>query len=120
MPSMPLKLVLFDVDDTLCDYAGARTLRLRRAFADALVAGPPVPDREVDLEALVAESIAIHPHGTDHFADLLSRYGVDSPDAIARARTWYQTNRFLGLELFPDAAEILRLARAGGHGVGLI
>ena len=119
MPSMQLRLVLFDVDDTLCDYAGARALRLRRAFADALV-GRSVPNREVDLEALVAESIAIHPHGTDHFADLLSRYGVDSRDAIAGARRWYQTNRFLGLELFPDAAEILRLAQAGGRGVGLI
>ena len=117
---MPLRLVLFDVDDTLCDYAGARASRLRRAFADALATGGPATGPAVDLDALVAESIAIHPHGTDHFADLLSRYGVEGPYAIAGARKWYQTNRFLGLELYPDAVDILRLARAGDRGVGLI
>ena len=120
MPVMPLELVLFDVDDTLCDYAGARASRLRRAFAGALAAGRPAGGPAVDLDALVAESIAIHPHGTDHFGDLLSRYGVQNPDAIAGARQWYQTNRFLGLALFHDAVEVLRLARACGRGVGLI
>lgn len=120
MSQLSARLVLFDVDDTLCDYAGARAVRLRRAFADALASGRSAEDREVDLDALIAESIAIHPHGTDHFADLLSRYGVERPDAIAGARNWYQTNRFLGLKLFPDAVDVIRRARAGGRGVGLI
>ena len=117
MAAMTLELVLFDVDDTLCDYAGARALRLRRAFATALATGGRL--EQINIDTLVAESIAIHPHGTDHFPDLLTRYGVESPDAIADARQWYQTNRFLGLALFNDALDILRFARAGGRAVGL-
>jgi putative hydrolase of the HAD superfamily len=117
---MPYKLVLFDLDDTLCDYAGARAYRLRLAFTTALAAG--CGNAEIDLDALIAESIAIHPHGTDHFRELLGRYGVESLDAIAEAQDWYQTNRFLGLRLYPDALETLNLARTAGadRRVGLI
>lgn len=114
---MTLKLVLFDVDDTLCDYAGARDLRLRHAFTAAFAARR---GGGVDLDEVVAESIAIHPHGTDHFEELLTRYGVESADAIAEARDWYQSNRFYGLRLFPDAIPTLTAARREGRAVGLI
>jgi putative hydrolase of the HAD superfamily len=117
---MTFDLVLFDVDDTLCDYAGARVLRLRHAFTSALATRKPDIAEPVDLECLIAESIAIHPHGTDHFPDLLRRYGVDDPAAIVAARQWYQTNRFLGLQLFPDAVHTLARARAHGRAVGLV
>lgn len=117
---MTLKLVLFDLDDTLCDYAGARAVRLRLAFSAAFAAASVSPPN--DMEALIAESIMLHPHGTDHFADLLARHGVTDPDAVAAARRWYQTNRFHGLRLFPDALETLALVRAAGMSrkVGLI
>jgi FMN hydrolase / 5-amino-6-(5-phospho-D-ribitylamino)uracil phosphatase len=118
---MTLELVLFDVDDTLCDYAGARAQRLRHAFTRALATcSPQVGAEPVDMERLIAESVAMHPHGTDHFPELLRRYGVEDPDAVAGAREWYQTNRFLGLQLFPDAVTTLGHARANGRTIGLI
>lgn len=119
-PRMPVNLVLFDVDDTLCDYAEARAGRLRRAFTVAFELAATAPPQ--DMTAMIAESIAIHPHGADHFPALLARYGVDHPSAAAEARVWYQANRFYGLQLFPDALEALRLVRGIGNGrkVGLI
>lgn len=113
---MTLDLVLFDLDDTLCDYASARRVRLQTAFAEAF-AGLPV-----DLDAVIAESIAIHPHGVEHFADLLARHGVDRPEAAQAAQTWYRANRFYGLSLFPDALATLAVARSGSspRKVGLV
>lgn len=115
---MTFRLVLFDLDDTLCDYAGARAIRLREAFGRALSATRD----DVDLDRVIAESIDIHPHGTDHFPDLLARYGVLRADAVAAAQTWYRVNRFYGLALFPDALSTLRLARSVllGRKVGLV
>jgi putative hydrolase of the HAD superfamily len=103
------ELVLFDLDDTLCDYAGARARRLRRAFEQAAAhAGARLPD---DLEPMIAESIAIHPHGTEHFRDVLERYGITGEGAVLAAREWYATNRFHSLALFPDAVETLTSVR---------
>ena len=34
------KAVIFDLDDTLCDYAAARETRLRRAFTLSQTAAP--------------------------------------------------------------------------------
>jgi HAD superfamily hydrolase (TIGR01549 family) len=109
MPTTPImprpRLVLFDLDDTLCDYAGARFGRLRRAFGDALA---QVPGGEaVDLDRLVEESIAIQPHGSDHFGELLTRYGAGRAELVQRARDWFHANRFHGLRLFPGAADLL-------------
>jgi putative hydrolase of the HAD superfamily len=101
-------LVLFDLDETLCDYSGARTGRLRGAYGDAFLAAGA---RDIDLDAVIAESIAIHPHGSDHFPDILARHGVENPDLALEARRWYQQNRFLGLRLFPDARELLHRVR---------
>jgi putative hydrolase of the HAD superfamily len=113
-------LVLFDLDDTLCDYAGARAGRLRIAFGIAL--SRTSGGAKVDLERLIAESVAIHPHGCEHFGELLARYGVDDATAVHAARSWYHTNRFLGLALFADAAEVLRSIRAAvpGRRIGLV
>lgn len=120
-PRWRADLVLFDLDDTLCDYAGARDLRLRMAFAAALATtaqgdGPPV-----DLGDLVAASIAIQPHGADHFTDLLGPLGVPR-EASEAATRWYRTNRFHGLRLFADAVETLRSvrARAPRRPIGLV
>jgi putative hydrolase of the HAD superfamily len=116
----PPSLVLFDLDDTLCDYAGARAGRLRTAFGTALAHAPN--GAEVDLDRVITESLAIHPHGSDHFGELLARYGVADPAVIQDARTWYHTNRFLGLALFADAVEMLRAIRVAlpGRRIGLI
>lgn len=119
-PPSPLvptpRLLLFDLDDTLCDYASARDERLRRAFgpAAARLAGGPVP--ATLLDRLVAASVAIHPHGADHFADLLRDHGLDDPAVAEAAVAWYRTNRFHGLALFADAAATLAASRTTGDG----
>jgi putative hydrolase of the HAD superfamily len=121
----PLRLVLFDLDDTLCDYAGARAERLGIAFGRALATVQARADRATgalggepaapfgqtaDLSALIAASIAIHPHGADHFGDLLRPYGVTA-DGAALASAWYRANRFHGLKLFPDAVATIEAIR---------
>ncbi len=114
-------LVLFDLDDTLCDYAGARDLRLRTAFAAALATTARDDRLPADMDQLIAASIAVQPHGADHFADLLGPLGV-SRDASEAATRWYRTNRFHGLRLFDDAVETLRAirTRTPGRPIGLV
>jgi HAD superfamily hydrolase (TIGR01509 family) len=105
----PPRVVIFDLDDTLCDYSSARETRLRIAFSKALErrnADAPEPD----LELLIKESIQLQPHGTDHFADFLGRYGVDGRGS-ATAAEWFRTNRFHGLHLFPETVAVLSSLR---------
>lgn len=115
-------LLLFDLDDTLCDYAAARDSRLRRAFQQALHLRSP--DHEIDMDQLVADSVAMHPHGADHFGELLQARGVHEAEIAAAAATWYRTNRFHGLDFFADAVPTLGRLRAAlpkPHGrIGLI
>jgi putative hydrolase of the HAD superfamily len=110
-------LVLFDLDDTLCDYTAARALRLRTAFGQALAAVRELAADELDR--LIAESIAIHPHGADHFPELLARYGLEDPAARA-AQRWYTENRFHGLALLPDTLTVLERLRGSGRRIGLV
>ena len=118
---MTLSLVLFDLDDTLCDYSGARDGRLRTAFGQAFAARAGGGIDDAALDRLVVESIATQPHGSDHFPALLARHGLTDPSLAEEASRWYGRNRFLGLELFPDAIRLLGLARAeGARRVGLI
>jgi putative hydrolase of the HAD superfamily len=112
-------LVLFDLDDTLCDYDGARTGRLRRAYGDAFAAAGI---GDVNLDAVIAESLEIHPHGTHHFPDLLARHGMTDSELATRAQRWYLSNRFQGLALFSDAQAVLGEVRAlpGVRAIGLV
>jgi putative hydrolase of the HAD superfamily len=114
------RLVLFDLDDTLCDYAGARALRLRIAFTLAMEGRPA--ESVVDVDRLIEDSLAMHPHGTDHFAELFDRHGIGAEAEAARAAEWYGTNRFHGLELFADAIETLQAVRQAlpGRRIGLV
>jgi HAD superfamily hydrolase (TIGR01549 family) len=103
-------LLLFDLDDTLCDYATARDTRLRLAFQHALASISNA--RHVDIDQLVAGSIAIHPHGADHFGELLRQHGVNDPAIAATAAAWYRRHRFHGLTLFADAESTLATLRS--------
>jgi putative hydrolase of the HAD superfamily len=104
------ELVLFDLDDTLCDYDGARAGRLRIAFG---LAEESAGRRfRTPIDDIVTESIRIQPHGVDHFPALLADYGIDDPTAAEAAARWYVSNRFHGLKLFPDAIETLQTVRA--------
>jgi putative hydrolase of the HAD superfamily len=121
------RLILFDLDDTLCDYARARALRLRLAFSldrENLVGGSS--DR--DLDGMISDSLAMHPHGADHFPELFRRHGIGDASVAAAAMAWYRANRFLGLELFADARATIAALRgtddndqlAGRRGIGVI
>jgi len=108
------RLALFDLDDTLCDYAAARDLRLRVAFQEA--AGPL--DAEL-LDRMAEESIAVQPHGADHFPELFRRHGLD-PDRASEAVRWYREHRYHGLALFDDAVPVLSTLRSRGHRLGIV
>lgn len=121
MTSSP-KLVLLDLDDTLCEYSAARRARLRRAF---LGGDNPTAHAhlDLDLDRLVADSIAREPHGSDHFQQLFADHGVDDPAISARAAAWFNANRLHGLECFPgvhrDLARLRDALPAGGK-LGLV
>ena len=104
------KAVLFDLDDTLCDYAAAREARLRRAFTLSLDGS--IQSREgIDLDRMVAESIQMHPHGADHFEELFARFGIADVREANAAASWYRQNRFHELRLFPGVEEIFSHVR---------
>ncbi len=116
------RLVLFDLDDTLCDYSSARERRLRTAFSggDDPTAHAPL---NLDLERMVAVSIALNPHGVDHFSRLFADLGIADPGCAERAAGWYQRNRFFGLDLFPEALRViawLRSTRGWSSRIGVV
>ena len=106
------RLVLFDLDDTLCDHDSSLRLRLRMAFASACSG----IDR-MDLDALVAASVERSVAGTDHFADVLAAHGVCEPERVQRAVTHYVADRYRGLKLFDESLAVVeaikRQARVG-------
>ena len=106
------KAVLFDLDDTLCDYAAAREARLRIAFTRSAACEARVREG-IDLDEMIAASIQLHPHGADHFGELFARFGIDDPAEASAAADWYLTNRFHGLKLFPEVHELFRIVREG-------
>lgn len=111
------KVVLFDLDDTLCDYATARNVRLRIAFT-TLGIGSDHSREGIDVDQMIADSIQLHPHGSDHFEELFARFGIDDPARARAAAEWYRTNRFHGLTLFPEVEEVFQLVREGLSRVG--
>ncbi len=105
------RLVLFDLDDTLCDYAASRMERLRIAFTGP--GGASQPPRDL-VERMIADSIATQAHGIEHFPDLFARHGIGDPAAAPWAGRWYRDNPFHGLRLFPGADDIVRAVRGWG------
>ena len=119
LPAEP-RLVLFDLDDTLCDYASTRARRLEVAFRIAFEeAGIELRS---EISQLVDESITMQPHSTEHFGELLGRHGIENTEAVRSARQWFSGNRFHTLELYTDAVLTLELVRgcAGVERVGLV
>lgn len=115
------RLILFDLDDTLCDYSLARLRRLTRTFEDMFrAAGQPPPG---DLAGLIARSIATDPHGVDHLPDLLADYRL-SAETIVAGQRWYRANRFHELALFARTTAALAAVRqqpgVAGRRTGII
>ena len=107
-------LVLFDLDDTLCDHYSSLRLRLRDAFSAA--AGEALA---IDIESLVEESAERSVGGTGHFAELLAKYGIDDRERHDLAVSRYVSDRFRGLQLYQESIEIVLLVRQFAQ-VGLI
>ena len=110
------KAVIFDLDDTLCDYASAREERLRRAFT-LTPEGGSQPRDAIDLDRMIAESIQMHPHGADHFEELFARFGIVDAREARAAADWYRENRFHGLRLFAEVEAVFSAVR-GAVSVG--
>jgi len=106
------KAVIFDLDDTLCDYAAAREARLRRAFT--LFPCGMQSGEAIDLDRMIAKSIQMHPHGADHFAELFAQFGIADAGAASAAADWYRKNRFHGLRLFPETEAVFSTVRNTG------
>ncbi|MCX7623488.1 MAG: HAD family hydrolase [Thermomicrobium sp.] len=100
---MPLRLVLFDLDDTLCDHARSFCLRVRRAL-DALP-----PDVLRSPSSAVLEWALRHPNHTwEAVQAALERAGVTEPELLERALAAYASDRYFGLELYPDSVPAVR------------
>jgi FMN hydrolase / 5-amino-6-(5-phospho-D-ribitylamino)uracil phosphatase len=100
------RLVLFDLDDTLCDHEGSLRLRLRLAFTAAFNGRPPH-----DIDRLIEESIEMSVFGTDHFPELLAPYGITRPEQIESAINTYAHDRYLGLTLFEETTAVVGTIR---------
>lgn len=107
-------LVLFDLDDTLCDHYSSLRVRLRFAFNAALDG-----DQNIDIDGLVEQAAAGSIGRTSHFEELLAQYGIEDPERCQLVVDRYLSDRFRGLELFDDAIEIVTLMRRVAR-VGLI
>lgn len=101
------RLVLFDLDDTLCDYDTALATRVRYAFE------PWFRSAEL-LEAAVRDQLhAADWEGGEHFRDVLARYGLADEEVVATAQARFIEDRYRGLRLFDDALEVVEtIARA--------
>ena len=109
------RLILFDLDDTLGDYSTARASRLRHAFTPHLAIDSPAA-RERALQEMIERSIAISPHGTEHFPELFAAFGINQAEAAVTAADWYRRNRFHDLTLFPEAIEVIVAVRQLAEG----
>jgi putative hydrolase of the HAD superfamily len=81
-------------------------MRLRIAFQLGQD-GRARPRPDVDVERMIDESLRIHPHGADHFAELFRTFGIDDQAEADAAAQWYRSNRFHGLNLFPETVSVL-------------
>lgn len=104
------RLVLFDLDDTLCDHHGSLRLRLRHSFE------PFITEPEL-LEQAVERAAEVSWEGTDHFAAVLTEFGHTHDTSASLAAERYLSDRYRGLELFSDALyaieAVKRMAEVG-------
>jgi 2-haloalkanoic acid dehalogenase type II len=105
------KLVLFDLDDTLCDHATSLASRVRHAFE---------PFFEADvLEQATLDAIGRSREGTGHFSEILSQYGVNETNAAEVARERYVSDRYRGLRLYDDTLTAIASVKTVA-GIGMI
>ncbi len=100
---MPIRLILFDLDDTLCDHAASFRLRVERAIA-------AIPERMLTLprDAIVETALAYPSHTWEAVQEALQRAGVAEHHWLERALAAYTSDRFFGLRLFPESLPVVR------------
>jgi putative hydrolase of the HAD superfamily len=131
MRQEPIDTVLFDLDDTLHDDAGAYKAAARRVAAD--VASEHGIDATVLYEAYVAQANAfwkkltnehvalpIEDTRTQLWLDALIDAGLDDVELARRCADAYNRYRADVLELYPGALELLRALRARGCKIGIV
>lgn len=96
----PPRLILFDLDNTICDYRTARTARTRYAFE-------PWFPATADLDEAVHTAMQYPTEGDEHLAEVLADYGIAGADAAELARQRFIEDRFRGLVLFDEAIAVL-------------
>jgi len=100
---MPIRLILFDLDDTLCDHARSFRLRVERAVAALPAERLRVPP------AVVVERALAHPsHTWEGVQEALVQAGVTERALLEQALAVYTSDRYFGLELFPDSVPAVR------------
>jgi FMN hydrolase / 5-amino-6-(5-phospho-D-ribitylamino)uracil phosphatase len=112
--SVSPRLILFDLDDTLCDHDGSLRIRLSASFAAAFDGAPPD-----NIDEIVETSIERSVFGTDHFAEVLAPHGVHDEERLQAAIDVYVADRFRGLRLFPEAVDVVERVRRQS-GIGMI
>ena len=108
------RLVLFDLDDTLCDHDGSLRVRLNASFTAAFDGNPPD-----NIDEIVEISIERSVFGTDHFSEVLEPFGISEEEQIQAAIDTYVADRFRGLKLFPEAVDVVTTVRKQ-TGIGMI
>jgi putative hydrolase of the HAD superfamily len=101
--AMPIRLILFDLDDTLCDHARSFRLRVERA----VMAVPPGYVR-LPVETIVEFALRQPSHTWEGVQAALDHAGVREQALLERALAAYTSDRYYGLELFPDSVPAVR------------
>jgi HAD superfamily hydrolase (TIGR01509 family) len=96
------ELILFDLDNTICDYAGARMARTRYAFEPHFAV---VEELEIAIDAAMQHAT----DGDEHFRIVLAEHGITDPALIESVKERYIEDRYRGLKLFDDALEVVRM-----------
>lgn len=104
---MPIRLVLFDLDDTLCDHSTSFRLRVERALA----ALPPA-HLALHPQAVVQLALAQADHTWAGVQQVLKAAGIRSESLLQQAFAVYSSDRFYGLQLFPDCLPVVRAVQA--------
>lgn len=103
-------LILFDLDDTLCDSHLAQQLRLRHAFG--LAATEAGVADSIDLDAMIEQAVTLAALGADFFPEVFADNGLGDERSITLAREWIESNRLHGLDYFDDAIETIDAVRS--------
>ncbi len=100
---MPIRLILFDLDDTLCDHATSFRLRVERA-----IAALPLQRLAVPADTIVEMALAHPNHTWEAVERALQRAGVTEQEWLEVALAAYTSDRFFGLRLFPESLPVVR------------